>query len=232
MVTAAAFPRHGPETMARGMDDKPARDQEMPPSGEVPAAADPQATPLSLLHRLRANDKMAWRQVVQLYDPLVRYWSQRTGLRGADVEDVTQEVFAAAAANLTGFRKDRVGDTFRGWLRTITRNQVTLHFRRIQGRPQAEGGSDALHNLQEIAERVEEPDSEERREIHQVYRRALEQVRCQFEERTWQAFWLTAVEGRAPADLGEELGMSPAAIRQAKSRVLRRLKQEMGELLG
>ena len=54
---------------------------------------------------------------------------------------------------------------------------------------------------------------------------------CEFEDRTWQAFWLTVIEGRAPTALAKELGMSPTGIRQAKSRVLRRLKQEMGELL-
>jgi RNA polymerase sigma-70 factor (ECF subfamily) len=56
-------------------------------------------------------------------------------------------------------------------------------------------------------------------------------VSGEFEERTWRAFWSTAIEGRSPVDLAGELGMTPAAIRQAESRVLRRLKQEMGELL-
>jgi RNA polymerase sigma-70 factor, ECF subfamily len=55
-------------------------------------------------------------------------------------------------------------------------------------------------------------------------------VRGEFEERTWQAFWLTAIEERSPATLSTELGMSPASIRQAKSRVLRRLKAEVGDL--
>jgi RNA polymerase sigma-70 factor (ECF subfamily) len=64
-----------------------------------------------------------------------------------------------------------------------------------------------------------------------MHRRALEQVRGAFAERTWLAFWLTAIEGRAPATLTAELAMMEAAIRQARCRVLRRLKQEMGELL-
>jgi RNA polymerase sigma-70 factor (ECF subfamily) len=59
----------------------------------------------------------------------------------------------------------------------------------------------------------------------------VEQVRGDFEESAWHAFWQTAIEGRTPAAAAGALGMTPAAIRQAKSRVLRRLKQEMGELL-
>jgi RNA polymerase sigma-70 factor (ECF subfamily) len=65
-----------------------------------------------------------------------------------------------------------------------------------------------------------------------LYLRALEQVRGHFDERTWQAFWLTAIDGRSPTDLAGELGMTAGNIRQAKSRVLRRIRQELGDLLG
>ncbi len=56
-------------------------------------------------------------------------------------------------------------------------------------------------------------------------------MRGEFEERTWRAFWLTVVEGREPAALTEELGMTANTIRQAKSRVLRRVREEVGDLL-
>jgi RNA polymerase sigma-70 factor (ECF subfamily) len=184
-----------------------------------------------LLDRLRASDPAAWRRLVELYQPLVRFWCWRSGLRGLDAEDVTQEVFAAAAAGLEGFRRDRPGDTFRGWLRAITRNHAVWCLRRNQGRPNAEGGSDAWRQLQDIPDPLSADGDTEDAEISQVYRRALEQVRADFEERTWLAFWRTVVEGQTPAILAAQLDMTPAAIRQAKSRVLRRLKQELGELL-
>ena len=63
-----------------------------------------------------------------------------------------------------------------------------------------------------------------------LFGRALELIRGEFEERTWQAFWLTAVEDRAAGDVALELGMSPGAVRVAKSRVLRRLREELGEI--
>jgi RNA polymerase sigma-70 factor (ECF subfamily) len=190
-----------------------------------------QETPLSLLERARANDAEAWRRLVQVYRPLVLYWCARGRVPPADTEDVAQAVFAEGAADLAGFRRDRPGDTFRGWLRVVTRNQILLHFRLNRGRPQAEGGSDAWQNLQSLADPLAVPDEGEEAEVGQLYRRAVEQVRGEFQERTWQAFWLTVIDGRSPAALAEDLGMTPAAIRQAKSRVLRRLKQEMGELL-
>jgi RNA polymerase sigma-70 factor (ECF subfamily) len=196
------------------------------------AASPGQVTPLSLLERLRANDGDAWQQLLRLYGPLVRYWCCRAGLRDEDAADVTQEVFAGVAAGFAGFQRDRPGGSFRGWLRGITRIQLQAHFRRNQGRPQAEGGSDAWQNLQEVADPLAVPDADEQTAASQVYLRALEQVRAYFEPQTWQAFWRSAVDGRRPAELAGELGMRPAAIRQAKSRVLRRLKQELGDLLG
>jgi RNA polymerase sigma-70 factor (ECF subfamily) len=190
-----------------------------------------QATPLSLLERLRADDADAWRRLLDLYRPLVLFWCGRAGVHAEDAEDVAQGVFAAAARGLAGFRHDREGDTFRGWLGQVTRNQIFLHFRRNHNHPPAVGGSDAWQNLQELADPIAAPDDAEEAEIGLIYRRALELVRGEFEGRTWLAFWGTAVEGRPPAELAGALGMSPAAIRQAKSRVLRRLKHEMGELL-
>jgi RNA polymerase sigma-70 factor (ECF subfamily) len=190
-----------------------------------------QVTPLSVLERVRANDQDAWQQLVHLYSPLVRFWCNRAGVREADIDDVAQEVFAATAAGLPNFRRDRPGDTFRGWLRGITRNLVLLYFRRNAGRPQAAGGSDALINLQQVPDVLAEPSPGETSEMDLLYRRALEQVRGEVEERTWQAFWLTVVEGRSPAALTSELGMTAMNIRQAKARVLRRLKQTLGDLL-
>jgi RNA polymerase sigma-70 factor (ECF subfamily) len=189
-----------------------------------------QVTPLSLLERARAHDQQAWSRLVALYRPLVQFWCRQAHCPAGEVEDVTQDVFAAVAASLGGFHRDRPGDTFRGWLRGITRNQVLLYFRRNQDRPRPEGGSDALERLQDVAD-LPAGSAEEAEEVSQLYRRAVEQVRSEFEERTWQMFWRVVIEGRSPVALAEELGVSPAAVRQAKSRVLRRLKEEMGELV-
>jgi RNA polymerase sigma-70 factor (ECF subfamily) len=205
------------------------------PSDTPRAAADPQqTTSLTLLQRLRANDSDAWCVMVQLYTPLVHHWCARGGVRGADAEDVAQEVFHAATTHLENFRRDRPGDSFRGWLRGITRHMVLQHFRRGARHPQASGGTDALLRLQnvEVDSAAGGPDDEDpAEELDGLRRRALELVRGEFEERTWRAFWLTVVEGRSPVDIAPDLGVSPTAVRMAKSRVLRRLKEEFGDLI-
>jgi RNA polymerase sigma-70 factor (ECF subfamily) len=191
-----------------------------------------QSTPLNLLERARRREPGAWDRLVGLYRPLVLFWCGRARLNGHDAEDVSQEVFAAAAQGLDRFRRDQPGDTFRGWLRGITRNQVLMYYRRNQNHPCAEGGSGGGDQLQEVADPLGSPDDQEQTEISHLYHRVLEQLRGDFEERTWQAFCRTVLDGHSPASLTSELGMTAPAIRQAKARVLRRLKEEVGDLLG
>jgi RNA polymerase sigma-70 factor (ECF subfamily) len=188
-------------------------------------------TSLTLLQRLRANEPEAWRIMVGLYTPLVHHWCGRRGVRGADAEDVAQEVFRVAAAGLDRFRRERAGDSFRAWLRGITRNVLLQHFRRAERQPQASGGTDALLRISEIPEDDSCPDEEDPSELDALRRRALELVRAQVEERTWQAFWLVAVEGEEPADVAARLGVTPNAIRMSKSRVLRRLREQFEEVI-
>jgi RNA polymerase sigma-70 factor (ECF subfamily) len=188
------------------------------------------ATPLSLLERARARQPEAWRQLMGLYQPLVLYWCGRHGLSTHDAEDMSQEVFASAAAHLAEFRRDRPDDTFRGWLRVIARNQCAMHYRRESGKVRAAGG-DADAVLQSIPDATQLPEVDEVAEVSQLYPRALELVRSEFEPRTWEMFWLTVVEDRDTADVGEQLGVTAAAVRQAKSRILRRIKEEVGDVM-
>ena len=64
-----------------------------------------------------------------------------------------------------------------------------------------------------------------------MYERCVRLIRTEFEERTWRAFWAAAVDGRPAAEVAAELGMSPGAVYIAKSRVLKRLREEFDGLL-
>jgi RNA polymerase sigma-70 factor (ECF subfamily) len=189
------------------------------------------ATSLTLLGRVQANEPGAWERLIDLYAPLVYHWCQRGGLRDEDAADVFQEVFRAVAEHIAGFRRDRPGDTFRGWLRTITRNKVRDHGRRHAGQPRAAGGTDAQLRLQSVPQSAEPDDPEETGLVIRQLHRTLEAIRGEFEERTWQAFWMVQMEGRDTSAVGAELGMTAAAVRKAKFRVLRRLREELDDLL-
>jgi RNA polymerase sigma-70 factor (ECF subfamily) len=187
----------------------------------------------SLLLRLRANDPAAWDRLVALYAPLVLHWCRRWDLQDPDAADVLQEVLQAVATHLDGFRRDKPGDTFRGWLRTITHNKVRDHFRRLGREPGGAGGTEAQKRLAELpapsSEEVTE-DSAEAGARRELFHRALGLIRGRFEERTWQAFWRTAVEGQATRDVAADLHMTPGAVRVARCRVLQRLREELGDL--
>jgi RNA polymerase sigma-70 factor (ECF subfamily) len=189
------------------------------------------ATPPSLLQRVQANDAAAWERLVGLYAPLVYGWCRAWDLQDQDVADVFQEVFQAVAAHVRDFRKDTKG-TFRGWLRAITRNKVHDHFRRLGREPGGVGGTEAQQRLDQLPGPAppEEDSAAETDAERGLFRRALELIRGDFEERTWQAFWQTTVEGRSPKDVAADLSMTSGAVRVAKSRVLRRLRQELGDL--
>jgi RNA polymerase sigma-70 factor (ECF subfamily) len=188
-----------------------------------------QTTSLSLLERIRVNDPTAWPRLMAIYLPLLHYWCQQWGVRGPDAEDVAQEVFQAVAGAMSQFRRDRSTDTFRGWLRGITRHKLLDHLRRGNNQPHGQGGTDAQRRLLAVPEEDSQLAEEPAEEVSALYHRALDQVRCEFEERTWQAFWRSAVDGHAPVDIAADLGVTPAAVRMAKSRVLRRLREEVGD---
>src|SRR5262245_52679364 len=95
-------------------------------SGAQPSSA----TSRSLLAQVQANEGQAWDRLVNLYAPLVFHWCHARGLQDQDIADVLQEVFRAVVARVNDFRKERTGDTFRGWLRRITQNKLHDHFRR------------------------------------------------------------------------------------------------------
>jgi RNA polymerase sigma-70 factor, ECF subfamily len=195
-----------------------------------PPASD--ATSPSLLLRVQANQAGAWDRLVDLYAPLVYHWCRRADLGPDDAADVFQEVFRAVAAHVGTFRRDRDGDTFRGWLRTITRNKVRDHFRAQADRPLAAGGTDAQRRLHAVPDPLPaEPDPSELDLVHRQLHRVLEEIRGEFEPRTWQAFWQVQMDGRGTDEVGAALGLTPAAVRKAKFRVLRRLRQELGDLL-
>jgi RNA polymerase sigma-70 factor (ECF subfamily) len=189
-------------------------------------------TSASLLERLRtAPDESAWRRLDDLYRPLIRRWLSRDPGFGEDKEDIVQEVMEVLVRELPGFQRQRTG-SFRRWLRTVTAHRLAAHYRARQHRPQAWGTASEDSPLTQLAD----PHSELSRlwdEEHDRYvlRRLMELITPQFEATTLAAFHRVALDGAAPAQVAEELGVSLNAVLLAKSRVLSRLRQEAEGLI-
>lgn len=185
----------------------------------------------SLLLRLRNNEQDAWDRLAAIFGPLVYGWVRKAGLQASDAMDVVQEVFRAVASNLNQFDHDGPGSTFRGWLWTITRNKVRDHARRLQNEPAASGGTDAQVQLQELPDEQPVPADNRNVELSRLSQRALEIVKAEFEATTWQAFWRSVVEGDAATDIAQDLGVTKWAVYKARTRVLARLREELGEIV-
>jgi len=198
-----------------------------------PASSTPgQATSPTLLVCLRARDAEAWRRLSELYGPIVYGWIRSQGVGEQDAADLVQEVFLSVHQSIERFRKEQPNDSFRSWLWTITRRRIQDHFRKQAKTPAAVGGSEANAQFQEIPEPMSEDDAEAPSTTEgQVFRCALELIRGEFEQRTWQACMLTAVESRTTSEAAAELVMSLGAVYLARSRVLKRLREELEGLL-
>jgi RNA polymerase sigma-70 factor (ECF subfamily) len=189
------------------------------------AAAD--STSSSLILRVQANEPEAWDELVALYAPLVYYWIRRAAIPEAAAVDVGQEVFLAVVQNIGRFDMQRADATFRGWLRVITTNKIRDYLRdRAERAQQAPGPPSTWHSAP--AEETEEAQADQH--LTTLLPRLLAWLEPQFEPRTWQAFWQTVIADRPATDVAAELGMRPDAVRQAKARILRRLRQEMARL--
>jgi RNA polymerase sigma-70 factor (ECF subfamily) len=185
-------------------------------------------TSLSLLERLRLHSAGAdWERLVGLYAPLIRGWLLRQEVPEADADDLTQEVLAAVVRGLAGFEHNRRPGAFRAWLRAITVNRLRGYWRGRRHAPQAAAGGDAARRLEEL----EDPHSglsrlwDEEHDRH-VMGRLMRLIEPEFPAPWWQAFRRHAVEGARAADVARELGVSVNVVLLAKSRILRRLRQE------
>ena len=201
------------------------------------AVASPESSSgLSLAARLADGSTDGWRELVDLYGPLIDSWCRQAGVGEAARADIGQEVFLAVHRGIANFDPAHPRATFRGWLWTITRNAV-LQWRRRQ-EPGGAGGSTALARLAEVPDPGEQrhwgagecnsPPTDSK-DTANLISRALDQIRPEVEDHTWNAFWQTAVLGHSAAEVAFELGMTAMAVRQAKSRILRRLRKQLGD---
>ncbi len=181
----------------------------------------------SLLVRARSNDRCAWEKLADLVSPIVYTWVRRGGVPEADAEDVVQDVFLELSRGLNRFRRDQPGDSFGGWLRTLTRRRTCDYYRR--GHAVGAGGSAAKMRMEQVPEAPDGDPTDD--PTAELVRRGLESIRGEFAARTWHAFEALAVAERPVADVAAELGLTVGAVYMARSRVLKRLREELEGLL-
>lgn len=181
-------------------------------------------TSVSLLERIRQPDAgPAWTRFVELYTPLLFQWARQLGLGPEDAADLVQDIFTILIRKLPEFSYNP-GQSFRAWLKTVTRNRWRDLCRRRAAVPQGDPLSD-----------VEVPDPttafEEADYRQHLVRRALELMQAEFQPVTWKAYWEYLIVGRPAAEVARELGITSNAVYLAKVRVVARLRQDLDGLL-
>ena len=188
-------------------------------------------TRASLLVQIRDGaNHSAWHEFVRLYGPVVYGFARKRGLQDADAADLMQDVLRSVSAAIGRLDYDRQQGTFRGWLFTITRNKILNFLAARKIRPQGSGDTTTNRLLDAQPGEADGADAWELEYQRRLAGLAMDRIKAEFQDKTWQAFWLTAVEGQAAADVGRRVGLSPGAIYVAKSRVLARLKEEVETL--
>jgi RNA polymerase sigma-70 factor (ECF subfamily) len=193
------------------------RKMEPPPQGSIDTRA-------SLLDGLRLRDETAWNQFVQLFAPLIYSWCRRAGLSPADSADLLQLVLSKVWAGIANFELRSAG-SFRGWLRVITRHALLDFFRRRRDIPLASGGDDSQRQFDQTPAVIDRSTEFLSSDLRDLAQRAFHLLRTTFPPQAQRLFELTVLEDRSAAEAAAELGLTPAAVRKAKSRILKRLRE-------
>lgn len=184
------------------------------------------ATRASLLLRLKdAEDVAAWDEFAAIYGPVVYRVAVSRGFQAADAENIVQEVYLAVASSISSWLERDDRGRFLAWLLRIARNAavdlLTLRATRSLG----QDGSRAEAAFAQLAIPSEVSSSLDLEYERMVFRWAADQVRQSVDAHTWDAFWLTSIEGVSVRDAADKLQTRPGNIYFARSRVMSRIKR-------
>lgn len=180
-------------------------------------------TPLSLLKKLcqpaqRRDWQQAWMDFVELYTPVLLVWARRVAQNQTEADDVVQEVFTKLASNMSAY--DSKQGRFRNWLRVVTVNA----WRELKRKDPRAASPLLVDAVPDSAEQFWEGE-------HRAYlaRRALQLMQKDFPD-TWEACWEILVLAHPLVEVAKKHGKTESALRMAKCRILRRLKDELDGL--
>ena len=185
-------------------------------------------TSTTFLVRLQDQESEAWKDFTEIYVPLIKFWCRRRKdvLSHAERQDILQEVLQSVSLSIKNFDHTRAERSFRGWLRRITRNRICDHLRekvKDENVVRLAGDSDDL----DIPMPSPEEEASERRVL---LRQVLKRIRPEFREKSWEVFDLIIAAEKDSSEIAEMMETTPAAVRQIRSRILKRIREEYARL--
>jgi RNA polymerase sigma factor (sigma-70 family) len=175
----------------------------------------------SLLVRLRnAADGQAWALFLEVYSPLIYRYCRKHHLQEADAVEVAQEVLLQVNRSIGTFEYQPERGRFRDWLGSVVRSKLSRFFRRKT--PETNEDTRELANLpaRSEADWADHFNSD-------LLQTTLARIQGEFEAHTWEAFSRVWIDNLAAAEVAQQLSMPIAMVYVAKSRVLKRLREEI-----
>ena len=180
----------------------------------------------TLLLRLGEGDtlerEVSWQEFHAQYAPIIRGFARNAGCPESLRDDLVQQVMSAFFKAAERFEYDPGRGRFRGYLKTATINALSRMRHKRRGEVEWE-------EEQFLDEPAMVEDAWQREWLGQVLMRAIAaaQQEGNLSQSSWDAFELYGRRGMALEAAAEQLGMSPAAVSKAKSRVAALVREEV-----
>ena len=177
------------------------------------------------------NNERSWHDFDALYRRVIYRFACRSGADHHTSEEVAADVLRRVSRASLRWGKERPPEHFAAWLRRVAKNSLLNHVCRELNR---RGTGGTTHQL-ELSQRAAPTDlassrweEDRQREILILASRRIE---GDFDPASWQAFWETHIEGESIASVSQKLGKSSGAIYAIRSRVIRRLRNEVNAIV-
>jgi DNA-directed RNA polymerase specialized sigma24 family protein len=92
----------------------------------------PGSTRTTLLERVRNWEDEGWEDFFQIYRPVIRSFSIKSGLDQDEAQEVLQDTLVEVARRIKNLEYDRKQGPFRAWLFRLTRWRITNQFHKRQ----------------------------------------------------------------------------------------------------
>jgi RNA polymerase sigma-70 factor (ECF subfamily) len=191
----------------------------------------PETRPSLIVRLTSPRDQTAWGEFLSLYEPLILRLMRRHGLQESDAHDVCQQVLAAVARDVGQWKPDGRQASFRRWLFQVSRNRLLKYLTKERGEVRGTGGTDAHLEISRLPDGNDSIAVQFEREFRQqLLAWGAQQIRGEFQDSTWQAFWRTCVGGQTVAEVATELGTTAGNVYVARSRIIARLREKVREV--
>jgi len=178
------------------------------------------------LDGVRAKQGWALEKIHRTYQTRVMQWCREKGLNSADSEDASQTVFLRLLTGIQRFTRKGRSQSLGAWLRCVAeRKSIDVHRNRTRMKLEYWPNPELARQTQ--IEQDPASSSPQAFAWPQRVEEALEIVKNECEPQTWQAFEEVVMKGRQPNDVAAELGVARNVIYLAKSRILRRLREQL-----